>query len=815
MFRNFITIALRILFRHKAYSLINISGLAIGLASAILIILYVQDELGYDKFYVNYDQIYRLGLHSAKEGNERKVAVSCVPLAPALVRDFPEVVSATRLFTFVGEPIVRYKENSFLEEKFFYADSGFFGVFETGLLLGDPATALAHPNTVVITDEMANKYFGSEDPIGKAIEVWVESMFNPFARTEFEVTGVIKKFPGNSHLKFDFLGSMESIGFINSTDWMSYLVYTYCQLQEGYFPEQLETKFPGMVMNYAGPQWEQNFGTTMEESFDRGVQYGYLLQPITDIHLGSDMEMELEEGGSIASIYIFSLIALFLIIIACINFMNLTTAQSSTRAREVAIRKITGSTRSKLVIQFLTESIALSFISLLIGIILVGLVLPQFNILAGKDLSLDLFHNKLLIPSLLVLGLIVGLLSGSYPALLLATYQPVRILQGKIGSGLKGRYLRGILVIFQFSVAIILFISTIIVSRQMDYIQKKELGYDKQDLLVVSRIEALQDQKDAFKEELSKIPDVIQSGFTSSLPGRIFGGNTFRPEGTTAESTQSINHWLVGYDFQKALKMEMIEGRWFSRDFLSDTTGIILNEASVKLLGMEEPVGKNLLLLRGTGDEGFPLRIIGIVKDFHYESIHNSIHPLVITFLPSQYSSFLIVRIQPGNYQRIVNMIKLRWDQFVPEQPFEYSFLDDDLSIAYKDDYRTGIIFTIFSILAIFISLLGMTGLASYTAIRRTKEIGIRKVLGARVSAIIRMLSREVFIYISISTAIAWPVGYFFMKSWLQNFAYRVDPGILSFLMASLAALLIAILTVGLRAYITARANPADSLRYE
>jgi putative ABC transport system permease protein len=476
---------------------------------------------------------------------------------------------------------------------------------------------------------------------------------------------------------------------------------------------------------------------------------------------------------------------------------------------------VTGSTRSKLIIQFLTESVLLSFIALLIGMILAGFVLPHFNILAGKELAFDLVHNGLLIPFLVILGLIVGILSGSYPAFFLASFQPVTIFKGKFGYGLKGRYLRGILVIFQFSVAIILFISTIIVSRQMNYIREKELGYDEENLLVVNRIEALQDQKDAFKEELSKIPDVIRSGFTSSLPGRVFGGNTFRPEGTTAESTQSINHWLAGYDLQKTLKLEMIEGRWFSRDFLSDTTGIILNEAAVKLLGMKDPVGINLLLLRGTGDEGFPLRIIGIIKDFHYESIHNTIQPLVITFLPSQYSNLLAVRIQPGNYQNVVNLIKLRWDHFVPEQPFEYSFLEDDLSVACKENYRTGTIFTIFSFLVIFISLLGLTGLVSYSAVRRTKEIGIRKVMGAHVSVIVRMLSREVIIYIGISTAIAWPAGYFFMKSWLQNFAYRVDPGILSFLIASLVALLIAILTVGLRAYLAAKANPADSLRYE
>lgn len=808
MFRNFITIAFRNLVTHKAYSLINISGLAIGLASAILILLYVQDELSYDKFHDNYDQIYRVGLHGNIQGNELVVGVTCVPMAPTLVRDYPEVISATRLFAFAGEPIVRYEDNSFLEDRFFYADSSFFAVFRTGLLKGDPTTVLARANTVVITDEMANKYFGSEEPIGKVIEVGVD-------RTEFEVTGVVEKYPGNSHLKFDFLGSMETTEFINSTFWINNMLYTYFELQDGFSPEQLEAKFPDLVMKYVGPQMEQFVQASMEDFFETGNKYGYFLQSIKDIHLQSDVEYELEPGGNVASIYIFSVIALFLIIIASINFMNLATAQSSTRAREVGIRKVVGSMRSKLINQFLTESVVLSFVSLLIGVGLVWFVLPYFNTLAGKELSLDLAHNKILIPSLLILGLVVGLLSGSYPAFFLASFQPVKVLKGKIESGLKSRYLRGILVIFQFSVAIILFISTIIVSRQMNFIQKKELGYDKENLVVVNRITALQDQKDAFQEELSKFPDLIQSGFTNSLPTVMFGNTAFRPEGTTAESTHAINYWYVGYDFQKTLKMEMTEGRWFSRDILSDSTAVVINEAAVKVLGMEDPIGKNLMLIGGARDGDLPLKIVGIVKDFHYESLHKTIHPLVIGFLPSQSSSYLVVRIQPENYQKTVDLIKRKWDEFVPEQPFDYVFLEDDLTTAYKDDFRTGTIFTIFSVLAIFISLLGLIGLASYTAAQRTKEIGVRKVMGASVSLIIKMLSREVFILIGISTLIAWPVGYYFMKSWLQNFAFRVELGILSFIIASLLALIIAILTVGLRAYRTATANPADSLRDE
>jgi len=808
MFKNFITIALRSLVKYKAYSLINISGLAIGLASAILILLYVKDELSYDKFHKNYNQIYRVGLHATNQGNEFVLGLSCVPLAQTLARDYPEVISATRLFALAGESIVRYKENSFLEDRFFYADSSFFGVFETGLLRGDPKTALARANTLVITDEMANKYFGVEDPIGKVIEVGVE-------KTEFEITGVVKKYPGNSHMKFDFLGSMETTEFINSSFWLNYVVYTYIQLREGYSPDQLEAKFPDMVMKYVGPQWEQLVQSSIEDSFDRGVKYGYFLQPIIDIHLDSDVEYGLEPGGNVAYIYIFSVIALFLIVIASINFMNLTTAISSTRAREVGIRKVAGSTKSKLIIQFLTESLVLSFIALLIGVGLVHYLLPYFSTLTGKELTLDLVHNIYLIPSLLILGLIVGLLSGSYPAFILASFQTVKVLKGSTESGRRSRYLRGILVIFQFSVTTILFISTILVTRQMHFIQKKDLGYKQENLVLVDRIEALQDQKDAFKEELSKVPDVIQSGFTNSLPNMLLVNSLFRPEGTTTESTHAINTWYVGYDLGKTLKIEMTEGRWFSRDFISDSSSVVMNESAAEVLGIEKPLGKNLLLIGGEGDRDLPLKIVGIIKDFHYESLHSNIHPLVIRFLPSQYSSHLLVEIQSENYQRTVNLIKSKWDEFVPEQPFEYSILEDDLSTAYSDDFRTGKIFTIFSVLAIIISLLGLIGLTSYTAAQRSKEIGVRKVMGATVSEIISMLSKEVFIYIGISTVIAWPVGYYFMKSWLQNFAFRVNLGFISFLMASLIAMLIAMLTVGLRAYRAATANPADSLEHE
>jgi putative ABC transport system permease protein len=815
MFRNFISIAFRILLRHRVYSLINIVGLAVGLTSAILILLYVQDELSYDRGHENYERIFRLGLHATNQGNEFILPLSCVPLAPALVRDYPEVAAATRFFSFVGESTVKYGENSFLESRFFYADPDFFRVFTKGLLKGDPASVLARANTVVISDEMARKYFGDEDPVGKIIEVGVESMTEPFSVKEFEVTGVVEKYPVNSHLKFDFLGSFETLGLIHSTDWMSYLVYTYLLLEEGQSPGALEDKLPGMVRKYVGPQWEQQLHVTMEETFRRGNKYGYFIQPVRDIHLGQDTGYELEPGGNTAYLRLFSLIAAFLIIIASINFINLTTAQSSTRAREVGLRKVAGSTRPRLIIQFLTESILLSFFALVCAIILVGFVLPYFNNLSGKELSLDLLDNRILLPSLLVLGLVVGLLSGSYPSFLLSSYQPVITIRGEGGTGLRSRHLRGALVIFQFSVAIMLLSSTLIVSRQMNFIQDKDLGYNKENLLVISRIEALQDQKSAFRAEISKFPGISGTGLSNSLPHMILGNSLFRPEGVTARSTHALNHWLVGFDLQKTLDLEMVEGRWFSREFQLDSTGIVLNEAAVKAMGITDPIGKKISVISESVGGEFSLYTIGVIKDFHYESVHSMILPLAITYLPPRYSNYLVVRIQGEDMRKTVSLINRKWKEFVPDQPFEYFFLEDELATAYSDDTRTGTIFTLFTILAILISLLGLTGLASYTAVRRTKEIGIRKVLGADEASIVRIFTREVLLYIGISTLMAWPAAYLFMKNWLQNFAFRVDPGILSFFVAAVTALVVALLVVGLRAYIAARANPADSLRHE
>jgi putative ABC transport system permease protein len=785
------------------------------MASAVLILLYIQDELSYDRFHKDYDQIYRLGLHATNQGNEFRLALSSVPLAPTLLRDYPEVKSATRIFSLVGKPVIKYNGNSYLEERLYYADSGFFEVFSEGLLKGDPSQVLSRANTVVITDEMARKYFGDEDPIGKVVEIGVESMGSAYTLSEFEVTGIIEKYPGNSHLKFDFLGSLESLGFINSNYWMSYMVHTYIKLPEDYEPELLEAKLPEMVQKYVAPQWEPLIHNSMEESLKRGVIYRYFLQPIKDIHLGSDLEYDTEPGGKTGYLRVFSLIAAFLILIACINFVNLTTAQSATRAREVGIRKIAGSTRSKLVVQFLTESLLLSYLALIAGIILVGFLIPPFNSLAGKELSLDLIQNRILIPALLILGFLVGILSGIYPSFFLASYQPVRVLPGRIISGLKSRNLRGSLVSFQFSVAIILSISTIIAARQMNFIQNQGLGYEKEHLLVIKQAEFLLGQKGSFREEISKFPGVIESSFTTSLPSVPYSNSLFRPEGRGSEETHSINHWLVGFDLQNTLKLKMKEGRWISREFPGDTLGIVLNEKAARFMNLTDPLDKVLYVVGGIGDGDLPLRIIGIVKDFHYESIHNPIRPLAITFLPPQYSNYLLVRIGAENYQNTVSLINRTWRSFVKDHPFEYSFLEDDLLMAYQDDLRTGTIFRIFSVLAIFISCLGLIGMASYSAVRRTKEIGVRKVLGAAESEIISMLTREVYVYIGIATLIAWPAGYFFMKSWLQSFAFRVNLGFLPFLLASLVALVIALFTVGIRAYIAAVANPSESIRYE
>ncbi|MEN8157612.1 MAG: FtsX-like permease family protein [Bacteroidota bacterium] len=806
MIMNTVLIAFRNAWRNRVYTLINLLGLAIGITSSLMILLFVLDELSFDRHNEHFREIYRICVRGKLQGTEMEAALSNAPIGATLKSDFPEVEEFTRLFTFDGDPIVRHGENVFIEENFYYADSTFFNVFTASVVYGDPATMLNRPNTVVLTEESAMKYFGNEDPVGRVLKVgqWEE---------EFEITGVVKGFPENSHFHFNMLGSMTSIYLAEVTQWLGNNSYTYIRLRKDYDPGMLEAKFPELIAMYMGPQLEELLGMTMEEFFVAGNEYGYFMQPLKDIHLESDLQYEINPGGSSSSVIIFSVIALFLIIIASINFMNLATASGAKRATEVGIRKVAGANKQSLIRQFLVESFLITLFALILSIVLVELSLPGFSNLSGKSLQLTSIRPLYLISGLMLIGLFVGFFSGSYPAFFLSSFKPVDVLKSGAMRGIRGAVLRRVLVTFQFIVTIVLFISTLVVNGQMKYIQVKALGFDKENLVIIDRVHVLDEQLEAFREELLKNPAILQATASSAVPGGLIGDNVYLPEGAAVDETHAINNIWADWYFKETYNLEIVEGRWFREDNPTDSTALILNESAVKALGFDDPLNKRLYTTFGDETE-LPKHIIGVVKDFHFQSLHQEIRPLVIG-LSGRNRFQLSVRIAP--YETATNMayIEKTWNSFIEQQPIHMTFLEEELAALYHNDEKTASVFSIFAVLAIFIAALGLLGLASFSAAQRTKEVGIRKAMGASITSVLITLSKEFIWLIFVATLVAWPVGYFIMKDWLQNYPARIPLEPEVFVLSSLLAFIIAAVTVILRVYRSASMNPVSSLRYE
>ncbi|MCK5135128.1 MAG: ABC transporter permease [Bacteroidales bacterium] len=806
MIKNHLIIAWRNAWRNKGYSLINILGLAIGIASSIIILLFVLDELSFDRHNEHFEDIYRICICGKIQGNEMEAALSNAPMGATLKSDFPEVTESTRLFTFDGDPIVRYEDRVFIEENFYYADSTFFNVFTAPAVQGDPQKMLNRPNTVVLTGEIARKYFGNEDPIGKMLKVGQREEI-------FEVTGVVNEFPENSHFRFNMLGSLTTMAIAEETRWLGNNNYTYILIQDGFDPDVLEAKFPPLLEKHMGPQLEEILGMTMEEFFSGGNQYGYFLVPLKDIHLKSDLQFEINPGGSMTSVVIFSIIAIFLIIIASINFMNLATASAAKRATEVGIRKVAGAGKRRLIWQFLTESFLITLFALILATVLVELFLPAFNNLAGKDLRLVILGYPYMLTGLLIIGLFVGFVSGSYPAFFLSSFKPVDVLKSGAMRGIRGSYLRSILVTIQFVITIVLFISTFVVNRQMNYIQKKDLGFDKRNLVVIDRTYVLYDKVESFRQELLKNPAILQVSGSSAVPGGLIGDNAYLPEGAGTDETHAINNLWADWHFNETYGLEVVEGRWFNEDNPTDSFALILNEAAVRALGFDDPLNKRLITAIGD-DSRVPNSIIGVIKDFNFQSLHQEIRPLVIRFngsVPYQLS----VRISGNQTGKTLTYIEETWNSFIEQQPVHMTFLEEDLAALYNNDEKTATVFSIFSVLAIFIASLGLLGLASFSAAQRTKEVGIRKAMGASISSVLVTLSSEFAWLILFATLVAWPLGYFFMKDWLQDYPERISLEPMVFVISTTLAFLIASVTVVLRVYQAASSNPAQSLRYE
>ena len=805
MIHNYLKIALRNMLRYKFYSMINVIGLAVGIACCLLIMLYIQHELSYDRYHEKADRIYRLAVSLDFGGSGGEIAVVGAPTAAALVNDYPEVLDATR-FQSTGNWYIRYGETTFKETRLVYTDANVFDVFTIPLLQGDPKTALAEPNTIVISETMADKYFGMDDPLGKTL--------NLDATTDYEVTGVFREIPSNTHFHYDFFASMATIEHNLPTIWLSLNWNTYIVLKEGADAEALEAKFPEMAKKYCEPEFQRFVNASWEEVMESGGRLDFYLQPVTKIHLHSDLLGELEPNSDIKYVYIFSVIVFFILVIACINFMNLSTARSANRAREVGIRKVVGSLRSQLVRQFLAESVVLSVIALFIAVLLVGLTLSRFNDLAGKELSIRSLTNNVILFSFFLMIVFVGLIAGTYPAFFLSAFKPVTVLRQKLGSGVRGRWMRRALVVFQFTMSIVLIIGTIVVFKQLKYVQNRKLGFDKEQVFILHDAFILGSQIESFKNELLQNPEIVSGTVSGYLPVTSDRSlNAVIPEGRQEETTP-IQTWWVDFDYVKTLGLEIVEGRDFSRALSTDSSAVIINEAAAKHFGWDEPLGKTIGSFVAVDTPVIAkFTVIGVVRDFHYESLRNQIGPFAMFIGRS--TGLISFRLKTENLSEIIRFIEDKWNAFAPGQPLEYSFLDDRFDEMYRAEQRIGRIFGIFAALAIFVGCLGLFGLAAFTAEQRTKEIGIRKVLGASISGIVLLMSKEFFTWVVVANIVAWPIACIVMNKWLQGFAYRTSITVWTFALSAILALIVALLTVSYQAIKAARSNPVDSLKYE
>ena len=807
MLKNYIKIAVRNLIRFKIYSFINILGLAVGIACCLLIVLYIHDELSYDSFHKNADRIYRINTDIKFGATELAIPVTSDMMGQLLKQDYPQVEEYTRIYSFGGNKLVKNGNEFNNESKIAYVDSTFFKVFTFPAVSGNTNHVLNEPNTVVITESTAKKYFGTTNAAGKFIET------DDNGGKDYKVTAVIKDMPENSHFRFDFLFPMQNLRY----DWGNFVAsnfYTYLLLKPGTDYKEFEKNFVAFNDKYVFPYAKKYMQINSKEEFEKaGNSIINTLIPLKDIHLYSKRSQELSPTGNIEYVYIFAAVALFILLIACINFMNLTTARSANRAREVGIRKVLGTGRRNIITQFLLESILMALIAVAIAVFIVYNILPLFNNIAGKELEVNNLYSSPILLLLLLLPFIIGIIAGSYPAFFLSRFIPVQILKGKTAVGSKSGGLRSALVVFQFATSIILITGTIIIYNQLNYIQNKNLGYHKDQLLIINDTYTL-NNIEAFKNEMLKVPGVISGTITGFLPvpsARSFSA-FFKELSMVSESGITLQRWKVDYNYIKTLGIKINEGRDFSPNYGTDSTAIILNEAAVKQIGYKNPVGKKIYTWV-RDNKVVAYNIIGVVKNFNYESLRQNIGPLCM-ILGRNYDN-VTFKINAANTPDIINKAEALWKKVSSGMTFNYRFMDESFNDIYKAEQRVGIIALSFSTLAIIVACLGLFGLVTFLAEQKTKEIGIRKVLGASVFSIVLMLSKEFIKWIVIANIIAFPLAYYFMNKWLQDFAYRINISWWLFIIAGCIALVIALVTISFQAIKAATANPVESLRYE
>ncbi len=807
MLKNYLKIAYRNLVKNKVYTAINILGLTLGLTCCLLIFLQVKDELSYDKFWPDHEKIHRVALERIYPDHVNLYAIIPDGFGEVFKNEIPEVENATRLFATGDFASTIQVEDDFYEEKgVAFADSNFFELFPIKLIKGDPASALYKINAVVLSEKIALNYFGTNDVVGKLLK---------FNGQDSEVTGVMEDLPQNTHLSFDFLVTTIGQPFNREPTYASFSAMTYVKLQQSGTREKVENAIPPLVKKYAAGQIEQSTGVNYDDYTAAGNGYNYFLQPLGDIHLTSRLQAELKPNGDLRYVYIFISIAFFILLIASVNFINLATARSSERSREVGVRKAMGSDRKQLITQFLLEAVLLVVISLALSCILVGITLPFFNDMAQKNLSISWDRALELTPWLLGMGVFVALVAGYYPAFQVSKMHAVEIMKGRLNSSRKGQLLRNGLVIFQFTISIALIAGTLVIQRQINFIQTKNLGFQRENVVIVNRFEQLENPE-TFRKEVLNVKGVVQAGGTSTMPGNSFFGIQFTPEGKSEVLTGK--GFIADDFFIQAMNIQIAEGRMFGEEF-NDSTSVILNKAAVHAFGLEDPIGKRVYSVANVNGEqvNVPFTVIGVAEDFHFESLHLPITPLAIfsTESPVGFRAFLALTISGEDPQGTLAEVKNLWEKFGQDQPFSYSFLEDNLQKLYLSEQVSGKILAAFSILAILIACIGLFGLAAYTAYQKTKEIGVRKVLGASTSGLVWMLTTNFSKLVLISFVIGAPIAYWAMSEWLKTFAYQTELQPWVFLLSGLVTLAIALLTVSYQAFTAARTNPVKSLKSE
>jgi putative ABC transport system permease protein len=806
MFNNLIKHSLRSFKRQRSYIIINILGLSIGIACSLLIALYVLNESSYDKFNVKKDRIVRLILNGKIGAQEVIASYTCAPMGPTMAKEFPEVEDFLRMDG-IGPTVIEYNNQTFTEAHMLQADSSFFNFFSIPVLKGDAKNMLNTKRKIAISQSTAKKIFGDENPIDKAIKVGTDTV-------RYTVSGVYADIPGNSHFEANMIISFMTSPLSESPIWLNNNISTYLLLKPNSTSKTVDAKLPELIAKRVGPEVQRYMGVSMEDFLAKGNKYRFYCQKLTDIHFDPSIRQGFAKAVDSKYLIIFGSIAILIVIIAAINFMNLSTAQSSRRAKEVGIKKIGGSTRGMLISQFLSESFMLSFVSLILALIFIKLSLPYFNNLLGTKLGLHLLASWYTIPVLILFSLLVGILSGSYPAFFLSSFSPYEVLKGNVKNSMKNGRLRRVLVVFQFAISILLIVGTLIMYRQIRFMLNKDVGFNKDQLIVLERADALGTRMKSFKDAVKEINGVINIASSTAVPGRNNNTNGYGLEGRKDESfVLETNN--VDYNYFDTYGMTLVSGRGFNESFSTDKDACLVNESAIKNFSITHTDSVRFIEPGEPGKERH-MPIIGVVKNFNFESLRNPIQPYMFKF-QNEYDmwGYITVKLSSGNYSATIKSIENKWKEFIPNNPLQYYFVDADFEKMYSQEKQNAQMAVIFSILAIFIASLGLFGLTSFTVEQRTKEIGVRKAMGSSIPGIYVVISREIVILVSISAIVAWPLIYYVASNWLENFYYRISLGIFTFVAGLLIAMGIAVLSVSYRIMRAARVNPAQSLKYE